>query len=101
MRHRLTPLALVLGLGCAPGESVVGGVTPDAGVVADVTVDRVDVVDVAPPACRTDGECNDEVGCTVDACRGGRCEHTPSSALCPLGSACETTRGCRPVRACA
>lgn len=102
MPPRLTTLAFLLALGCAPGLSVVGGPGPDAGAL-DATLDRPDapdVVDVPPPACRTDNECNDEVSCTVDVCRGGRCEHTPSSALCPTGSACEATRGCRAVRPC-
>ncbi len=102
MSSRLTPLALLLALGCAPGESVVGPPQLDAST-EDVTVDRVaprDVVDVPPPGCRTDNECTDEVSCTVDACRAGRCEHTPSSALCPTGSACEVNRGCRAVRPC-
>ena len=105
MSLRLTPLALLLALGCAPGESVVGG-SPDAAVVLDaVTGDRVDLdrsapADAPPPGCRTDGECSDDVTCTVDTCRSGRCEHAPASALCPSGAACDLTRGCRPVRAC-
>jgi len=100
MSPRLTPLAVLLVLGCAPGDSVVGG--PDGAAAPDVTVDPLDAaVDAPPPGCRADPDCDDGVSCTLDACRGGRCEHSPSSALCPAGSACDLARGCRPARPCA
>ncbi|MBK6531840.1 MAG: FG-GAP repeat protein [Deltaproteobacteria bacterium] len=102
MSPRLTPLAILLGLGCASGDSVVGGPSLDAAGTTDAVseLDRSDAVDAPPPGCRTDGECNDGVSCTVDTCRSGRCEHSPSSGLCPAGAACDLTRGCRAVRPC-
>jgi len=103
MRPRSALVALLMALGCAPGASVVGGAPADASAGLDAAADAspLDAPDAPPPQCRRDDECADEVACTVDACRGGRCQHEPERSLCPGMSVCEITRGCRPERACA
>jgi len=46
-------------------------------------------------ACCSAADCDDRLGCTVDACGGGQCSHTPSGN-CPAGYFCDPTpgRGC-------
>src|SRR5690606_22058113 len=40
-------------------------------------------------------DCDDNIACTVDACDGGDCSHTPSDALCDDGNP-NTTDVCDP-----
>ena len=107
--RRAAAIAAVLAAsGCGPGVSVLGAPPIDAGDPMDapepafdsLVIVRRDAPEV-PPECRMDRDCDDGVGCTVDACREERCVHAPLAALCPAGSACEPGRGCRAQRACA
>jgi len=34
------------------------------------------------PECVTDADCNDNVGCTADACVSGKCAYTPDDGIC-------------------
>lgn len=44
-------------------------------------------------SCESDPrDCDDGVVCTLDSCRGGECQHTPDSSMCPGGTC--TTGGC-------
>ncbi|MFQ5490569.1 MAG: right-handed parallel beta-helix repeat-containing protein, partial [Phycisphaerae bacterium] len=33
-------------------------------------------------ACQSDGDCDDHIDCTLDACVGGDCLHTPNDGVC-------------------
>jgi len=53
-------------------------------------------------ACVGDGNCNDSIACTADACMSGCCVFTPNNASCPDDSMfcngtefCDATLGCR------
>lgn len=46
--------------------------------------------------------CNDGLGCTVDACNpsNGACSHTPNNAFCDDGLACNGVESCNPTSGC-
>ena len=50
-----------------------------------------------PPACVVNTDCDDAIGCTVDACVNGACVNAPSSAACDNGQFCDGTEVCDPV----
>jgi ferredoxin len=85
------------------------GDAPDGPDAADVVEAGVDVApDVAPDGPRPDGgrtcvtnaDCDDGVGCTLDACRGGVCSRVPDYTLCGDTENCDPRAGCVPGRAC-
>lgn len=52
--------------------------------------------------CCSAEDCNDSVGCTVDACGGGQCSHTPADEKCPDGYYCDPAREeCQKAPVCA
>jgi serine protease len=70
-------------LGAAGWDSVYGYGLIDA-------VAALEAVGNTQPECAGAGDCNDGVACTVDACNGGHCSHTPDDGLCDDGVACTT-----------
>jgi hypothetical protein len=50
--------------------------------------------------CLTDGDCDDGVGCTVDACDAGSCVNTPDNGSCDDGVYCNGAEVCDPVSDC-
>jgi hypothetical protein len=46
---------------------------------------------VAPLVC--EGDCNDDVGCTVDSCVEGVCAHMPQNDRCNDGESCDLRSG--------
>jgi hypothetical protein len=52
--------------------------------------------------CRSDGECDDGVGCTTDSCdlTAGRCVHLPVDPVCTDGDICNGVELCDPVVGC-
>ncbi|MCC7538200.1 MAG: hypothetical protein IT379_18380, partial [Deltaproteobacteria bacterium] len=56
-------------------------------------------------ACTSDGDCDDRLDCTLDACDSGRCTWTPDDSRCGIGggggpvTVCAAAR-CDPARGC-
>ena len=46
------------------------------------------------PACTTNGDCDDLVGCTDDTCPAGECVYTPNDSLCDDGLWCTGAETC-------
>ncbi|MEZ4406145.1 MAG: MopE-related protein [Polyangiales bacterium] len=44
--------------------------------------------------CAADGECDDGIACTTDACLTGVCAHFPRNEDCAAGELCDLRRGC-------
>lgn len=108
---------LLCALACSQGASLAPvGAAPDAGPDADAgDQDAADAGADAPadaPAddaglgkpCEVDGDCGDDVDCTVDLCDqgAGRCRNTPDNGRCADTSVCngdercDAKLGCRP-----
>lgn len=96
MRALLAPLPLIVVLGC--------GARTGLEVLSDD--ERFDVgardggaLD-APTGCRTDGECDDGVECTLDRCTATECLHDPidtrcaDDRFCTIAERCDVARGC-------
>ncbi len=47
------------------------------------------------------GGCDDGVGCTIDECVAGICQHRPDPSRCGDGQRCHATRDCIPAGRCA
>ncbi len=66
-----------------------GSVVPNAGGYhsygqsAYITVPRMSVTVFRLETCTNDGQCDDGIACTADACDQGGCVHTPNDGLCP------------------
>ncbi|HRX85941.1 MAG TPA: alpha-amylase family glycosyl hydrolase [Phycisphaerae bacterium] len=66
-----------------------GSVTPNLGAYdsysqsALITVPARSVSVFRLGACSDDGQCDDGIACTADACVQGGCVHTPDDGLCP------------------
>jgi hypothetical protein len=59
------------------GSSTDGGAGGEAGAAGGATG-----VPEPTPECTTEEECDDTIGCTVDACEDGVCTHTPERLRC-------------------
>ena len=72
---------------------------PSDGGAADMTAPDLGG-DMGTDRCATDADCDDGVGCTIDACTSGNCTFTAVDAMCPespnvcLRAVCDTTIGC-------
>jgi len=103
-----TSLALFVSHGCSthfkPGDGDDDG---DAIEVIEDTAEETppDVVEESPSdpssedvvtGCTEDGDCDDEVGCTVDTCNttDGTCSHAPDDASCDDGAHCNGVETC-------
>jgi hypothetical protein len=53
-------------------------------------------------ACLDDGQCDDALECTIDACDAalGRCRHFPNDSSCDDGVYCNGTEVCEPALGC-
>ncbi|MEZ4393659.1 MAG: hypothetical protein R3A48_21530 [Polyangiales bacterium] len=104
MRRRAAAftLASALALGCGARSELR---VPDARA-SDLTLDASpDVapeasVDVPPPECRVDRDCDDGVACTESRCAAGRCVHTGVDARCDDGLRCNGPERCDVARGC-
>ncbi len=47
--------------------------------------------------CNMDPQCDDGIACTMDACVGGFCNHTPDHASCNNGQFCDGVEVCNPM----
>ncbi len=46
------------------------------------------------------GNCNDDVDCTIDSCKNGKCEHRVDNDFCAAGSSCDFDTGCQKGKTC-
>jgi hypothetical protein len=80
------------------------GCTSDAECDNGVFCDGAETCDAPTGECLpgTPVDCNDGVGCTVDACNEGTdsCDNTPDDALCDDGAFCNGTETCDAVADC-
>lgn len=103
----LGPLALALPLGCGDGSvpspfgPPAGGAGGEAGAEGkagfSLDVDAGDGVDwTLGGPCRDDGQCDDGVACTRDACDAAlkRCRFTPDDDACDDGVYCNGVERC-------
>jgi hypothetical protein len=77
----------------APSELVPFSGSPvgvDASHADAATADATGAGDASTTECAGDGDCDDGITCTMDACNGGRCEHAPNASACDDGMACTT-----------
>lgn len=79
-----------------------GGVTPNLGTYdgyaqsARITVPRMSISVFRLQTCSGDGECDDSIACTDDACVSGKCENTPNDGMCAdNGLFCDGAEVCR------
>ncbi len=75
-----------------------GGVGASAGASGASLGGRAGVGGGVP--CASELDCDDLVGCTVDTCDDGLCEHTPSHAVCQNGVVCDGDEVCDPSVGC-
>ncbi len=92
------------GIACTVEQCVAGGscrITPlDARCTAPTPVCDPAMGCVADSGCSTDGECDDAIACTLDACGvDRRCVHDPIDARCAMGERCGGS-GCFTPRPC-
>lgn len=79
----------------AGGATGAGGDPGAAGFHLNIDAgDEVDPTLGGP--CEDDGQCDDRVGCTVDACdlSLGRCRHVPDDGVCSDGIYCDGVERC-------
>jgi hypothetical protein len=86
---------------CNPGETR-KNCSQDCGFCGDGVCQPEETPALAPPPdkescaidcvkinCTSDGDCEDQIDCTVDECgANGKCIYTPDSALCGSGAVC-------------
>lgn len=82
------------GAACVPPPDVTP--SPLDGGLMDMSMS-----DLGPStSCTTDGDCDDDIGCTVDSCTLGRCVNATDDSACPapsnqcLRSVCVAGSGC-------
>ncbi len=96
--------------GCAPIPVNTDAGVPDAGV-PDAAMLDAGIADAGSDAnvdagCTSASQCDDGIGCTVDACDAGDCTHTGDDASCgggscdPAGTDADPTTGCVPEGPC-
>lgn len=79
------------------GDSALGGGPSDPGAAGMAGMPEPE------PECTTSEDCNDTIGCTVDACEDGTCTHTADRSRCPSEAGecldCQLNIGCVAVAA--
>jgi hypothetical protein len=83
----------------APAFDVGTDAPSDAGNDAFAPVDAPADSGTSDAGCMRASDCDDAVACTIDACEGGGCTHTPDDTVCADGSTCDVMTGC-PPRSC-
>jgi hypothetical protein len=92
----------------APGEVAAGGSGGagggtgggPGGTGGTTVVDAGPDVIVTDAGCQSASECDDGIACTLDACEGGLCTHTPRDFLCDDGVYCDGAERCDPFLGC-
>jgi hypothetical protein len=78
----------MLALACGARSELRVPDAPPSDVAADLPLD------VPPPECRGDRDCDDGVGCTESRCAAGRCVHTAQNQRCDDGRRCNGAERC-------
>lgn len=87
--------------GDAAGVFTVGFFPPPDSFLADDNNESIPMGGVVPAEisvaqCVVDGDCDDNVFCTIDTCDAGICTNTPSDAFCDDGLFCNGVEYCDP-----
>ncbi len=86
-------LALIFALAHCGARTGLGVPALDASAVDAVTDGSLDV-EVAPPECTADRDCDDGIDCTRDRCVAARCVHTGDDTRCDDRRLCNGPERC-------